>query len=190
MLILWTAALLLWWHDESSRREPLLSVFDAAVGLVGVTLLLRPVGAKAGMSRLSAGALLMSFVVLLGMTFVDWPVWPDSLPNSLRSSGHRDEIARFHCYYLGGVIDHDWLWRIDAKPDVLKAIATKLELRHVDIAAPDFWLMPPFYWPQSLPPGAQLYSTPGFSHGSGDQYFMLVDVQRGRAVVWVKSLFG
>ena len=72
----------------------------------------------------------------------------------------------------------------------MEAIAQELVLSKAVGAPPGFWDMPPYRWPGKLPPGAQLYSTPGFSHGAGVQYFMLVDAQRGLAVVWVKQLFG
>jgi hypothetical protein len=191
-LVLWITALLLWQPYALSRREPLLSVLLAAVGVIGVTLWLMPRDGRIARQRLCAAAFLMTFVALLGITLVDWPVWPDAVPQPLlqATGGHRDAIERFHYYYLGGFIDHDWLWRIDARPEVLQTITEKLGLSKVANAPPDFWLMPPYYWPQSLPPGAQLYSTPGFSRGAGDQYLMLVDAQRGLAVVWVKQLFG
>jgi hypothetical protein len=190
MLLLWTTALLLWPYPLV-HREPLLSAFFAAVGIVGVTLLVVP-GVRSAWQRLWAGAFLVGFVALLSITFLDWPVWPDAVPEPLlkATGGDRNAIGRFHSYYLGGFIDHDWLWRIDARPEVLEVIAPRLGLTKVDNAPRDFWLMPPYYWPGSLPPGAQLFSTPGFSRGAGDQYFMLVDVQRRFAVVWVKELFG
>jgi len=192
MLLLWIAALLLWRTDASSGREPLLSAFFATVGIVGVLLLVMRGGRRITRQRLWAGAFLAAFAGLLSTAFFDWPVWPDAVPDSLlqATGGDRNAIERFHSYYLGGVVDHDWLWRVDARPEMLQAIAPRLGLAKVDSAPPDFWLMPPYYWPQNLPAGAQLYSTPGFSHGAGDQYFMLIDVQRRFAVVWVKKLFG
>jgi hypothetical protein len=134
----------------------------------------------------------VAFVALMGVTFVDWPSWPDAVPDPLlqATGGHRGAIEKFHYYYLGGFIDHEWLWRIDARPEVLQSLAQKLGLSKAVSAPPNFWLMPPYYWPRKLPPGAQLYATPGFSRGAGDQYFMFVDAQRGLAVVWVKQLFG
>jgi hypothetical protein len=162
------------------------------VGIAGVTLCLLQRDGRLASQRLWAGAFLVAFVALLGATLVDLPVWSDPVPDRLlqATGGHRDVIRRFHSYYMGGFIDHDWVWRIDAKPEDLYAIASKLDLNKVDEAPPGFWLMPPYYWPRTSPPGAQLYSTPRFSHGAGDQYFMLVDPQRGLAVVWVKLLFG
>jgi hypothetical protein len=82
---------------------------------------------------------------------VDWPIWPDALPEPLlqASGGRRGAIERFHSYDLGGFIDHDWLWRIDARPEVLEAIAQELVLSKAVGAPPGFWDMPPYYWPGS-----------------------------------------
>jgi hypothetical protein len=191
MLVLWITAFLLWYHDLS-RREPVLSVSLAAVGTVGVTLWLIPGDGRIARQWLWVGTFLIAFLTLLSVTLVDWPVWPDAVPEALLQATRDDpgNIERFHCYDMGGFIDHEWLWRIDAGPEVLRAIVPKLGLTRVANAPPEFWRMLPYYWPPSLAPGAQLYSTPGFSRGSGCQYLVLVDVQRGLAVVWVKSLFG
>lgn len=192
MLALWTTALRLWSPEHWNRREPCLSASIAAVGIAGLTIWLMPGDGRKARQRLSAGAFLMAFVAILAATLVDWPVWPDAVPRPLleATGGHPGVIERFHSYDMGGFIDHDWVWRIDARPEVLHAMVPKLGLDKVASAPPDFWLMPPYYWPRSLPPGAELYSTPGFSRGAGDQYFMLIDARRGLAVVWVKSLFG
>jgi hypothetical protein len=90
-------------------------------------------------------------------TLADWPVWRDELPEPLlqATGGDPGAIERFHSCYLGGFIDHDWLWRIDARPEVLQAIAPKLGLSETASAPPEFWDMPPHYWPRSLPPKAR-----------------------------------
>jgi hypothetical protein len=138
MIILWSTALLQW--QRLSGRELFVSVLVATMGIAGVIL---------WSMRIWAGACLVASVALLSAALADWPVWPDSIPEPLlqAAAGHPGSIERFHCYYLGGFIDYGWLWRIDAKPDVLEAIVPKLGLSKVDSAPPDFWKMRPYYWP-------------------------------------------
>jgi hypothetical protein len=191
MLILWTGALLLWQPDVWGLRGPVRSVFLAAEGVVGITLWLLPRDGRIPRQRLWAGGFLVAFLALLGATLVDWPIWPDALPEPLlqAAAGRPDVLRRFHSYNMSAFLGHELVWRIDARPEQLHAIASKLELSRVDEAPPEFWRMPPHYWPRSLPPGAQLYSTREFSRGAGDQYFMLVDPRRELALVWVRSYF-
>lgn len=188
MLILWiTATILL-------SRDLLLSTFIAAVGVFGFTLWLMPKSGdvKRARQRLPASTVLAAFGTLLAASFFDWPAWPDELPDPLMAvtDGRGGVINKFHRYSLGGFVDSESLWRIDAKPEVLEAIAAKLGMRTANTTPTAFWKMPPYYWPRSLPPGARLYSSPLFPAGAGDSYFMLVDGKRGRGLVWVKSKFG
>jgi len=199
MLALWAVDLADWskttQHWELGvfiNRDPWSSVLLAAVGVIGIVLVLMPKDGRIAKQRLCGVFFLIAFVALSVATFADWPVWPDAVPGPLlqTAAGDHSGIKTFHTYYLGGFIDRDWLWRIDARPEVLQTVASKLGLSPVQTAPEGFWQMPPYYWPRSLPPGAKVYSTPGFSHGAGVQYCMLVDPNRGTAVVWVKSLFG
>jgi hypothetical protein len=189
---LWIVAFLLGRTHDWSHREPWFSILLAALGIAGVTLWFIPRDGRIVRQRLWAGGFLLAFWSLFGASLYDWPAWPDATPEPLvrATGGKPGAIERFHCYDLGGFIDHDWLWRIDARSDVLQSIAPSVGLEKVDSVPPGFWEMPPYYWPRNLPPGAQLYSTPGFSHGAGEQYFMLIDARHRLAVVWVKSLFG
>jgi hypothetical protein len=139
-----------------------------------------------------AGALLAAFVVLSAASYFDWPGIPDAVPTRLlEATDRRLAISHFSSYALGGFLDMELLWRIDASPEVLEAIASKLGMVSSDTAPGRFWRMPPYYWPRSLPAGARLYSTPSFpadTRGSdGDHYFMLVE--RNRGLVWVKNNF-
>lgn len=139
----------------------------------------------------SAGAALAVFIALLTASYVDWPEQPDTprWPLSEMTADHRLTIDKFHYYPLSnGLLNYEELWRIDANTDVLEAIRSELRMRSSDTAPAQFWRMPPHYWPRSLPSEARLYSTLSFpaDHYKGNHYFMLIDVQRGRGLVWAK----
>jgi len=73
---------------------------------------------------------------------------------------------------------------------MLETVASKFGMSQTDHAPAEFWSMSPYYWPRTLPAGARLYATPDFDTARrGTCYFMLIDAQRSRAVVWVKSYF-
>jgi len=133
--------------------------------------------------------------VLLAACYLDCPAWPDrDLKNFLRGTeALRAGDLRFHSYSLSQFIDSEWLWRIDARPEVLETIASERGMLPSDTVPARFWRMPPYYWPRSLPAGARLYSTPSFPAAGrgrdGDHFFMLIDTRRDRGFVWFKNNF-
>jgi hypothetical protein len=142
-----------------------------------------------------AGAAFLALLSLMYARYVDWPARPEPLPPAL-SSGldtHVSGVAAFYRYDLGGFIDREWLWRIDAKPDVVALVVGGLRLRSVRAVPPQFWRMPPHYWPRSLPPGAEAFCSSAFSAYNrgpdGEHYLLVHDKTQARAFVWVKSNF-
>jgi hypothetical protein len=153
------------------------------------------VGNKKGPGRFRpAGIALAVFSALLTASYVDWPEQPGMprWPLSEMTVDHRLAIDNFYCYPLSsGPLESEQLWRIDANTETLEAIRSKLGMRSSGTAPAQFWRMPPYYWPRSLPSAARLYSTSAFpaDHYKGNHYFMLIDVQRGRGLVWAKLDF-
>ena len=183
MLMLITAAVV---------KAPVVGGLAAAAGTAGVALWMMP-KTQGGLWRQWFGTgLVMVFASMAIASYFDWPAFADPLPDALGGFAAGRQAAafsRFHRYPLSGS-DEEWLWRIDANPDVLQLISSKLEMSETAEAPSQFWHMPPHYWPRHLPSGAQLFATPGFllrGRGSGGpRYFMLVDGRRGVGYVWVK----
>lgn len=141
------------------------------------------------------GAACLAFLSLVYARHVDWPARPDQLPPGLNSAleTNASGVAAFYRYDLGGFIDHEWLWRIDAKPDVVARVVSGLGLRSTDAVPARFWRMPPHYWPRSMPPGAEAFHSSTFSADTrgpdGEHYFLVHDKTQDRAFVWLKSNF-
>ena len=143
----------------------------------------------------AAGAALVAFAGLVYGRYIDAPARPDPLPPELRealgSSGAR--VAAFYHYDLGGFIDREWLWRLDAKPDVVALVVSGLALRAAGDVPAAFWRMPPYYWPRSMPTGAEAFRSRDFSGDArgpdGVHYFLLHDKTADRAFVWLKNNF-
>ena len=172
-----------------SVHEALLSTFIAAMGVIAVVLFMTHRDSR---ELWLSGVAAVAFAVFLGAAYLDVPRLPDKLPSALldATDGSGRGIARFHNYSLGGFLNSESLWRVDAAADVLETVATKLGMSQTDHAPAEFWNMSPYYWPHSLPAGARLYATPGFDKArGGTYYFMLIDAQRSLAVVWIKSYF-
>ena len=102
-------------------------------------------------------------------------------------------VAAFYRYDLGGFIDHAWLWRIDAKPDIVALVVSSLRLQSTNAVPPQFWRMPPYYWPRAMPPDGEAFQSLAFSADSrgpdGEHYFLVHDKTQDRAFIWLKSNF-
>lgn len=172
------------------------SVAGGIVGVAGVAwwraARRRPLGAR-HMRRVLAGVALC-LVSLVATRYVDWPERPDDIPIALSQAvGSTSGITAFHAYDLGGFIDREWLWRFEATDDALARVTSSLRL-HPTATVPDqFWRMPPYYWPRSLPTDAQVYQSEAFTadgRGRDGQHFLLVyDRHRRRVFVWFKDNF-
>jgi len=144
---------------------------------------------------IGAGAALFAFIGLVYARYVDRPARPEQLPFELTHAlgTNASRVTAFYRYDLGGFIDHQWLWCIDAKPDAVALIVTGLGLRSTNAVPQRFWRMPPHYWPRSMPPGAEAFQSQSFFADGrghdGDHYFLLHDKTQQRAFVWFKSNF-
>jgi hypothetical protein len=143
----------------------------------------------------AACAACLAFAVLVYARHVDRPARPDQLPSELADvlGTHASRLTTFYRYDLGGFIDHQWLWRIDAMPDVVALVVSGLGLRSTNAVPQRFWRMPPHYWPRAMPVSGEAFQSPAFSADSrgpdGSHYFLLYDKAHGSAYVWVKSNF-
>jgi hypothetical protein len=139
-----------------------------------------------------------AFFVLGGVVvarFTDRPAHPEALlPDLAHALGTSASlVTAFYRYDRGGFIDHEWLWRIDAKPEAVALVVSGLGLRSTNTVPQSFWRMSPHYWPRSMPAGGEAFQSPLFSGDSrgpdGAHYFMVHDKAEGRAFVWVKDNF-
>ena len=141
------------------------------------------------------GGVVLAFSALVVARYVDWPARSDDLPIEAREALGAEvaQVTDFFVYELGGFIDREFLWRCDAPASAVARLAAGLGLERVDAAPPEFWRMPPHYWPPVLPTGAELFQSRGFSATDrgpdGSHYFLVHDPARGRAYVWVKANF-
>ena len=135
------------------------------------------------------------FLVVVYARHVDSPAQPDPPPYELTYALGTDSsrISAFYRYDLGGFIDHEWLWRIDAEPETIAILVGRLGLQRTSAVPPRFWRMPPRYWPRSMPVGAEAFQTAEFHADTrgpdGPHYFMLHDKSRKTAFVWLKNNF-
>jgi hypothetical protein len=102
-------------------------------------------------------------------------------------------VTAFYRYDRGGFVDHEWLWRIDAKPEGMAMVVSGLGLRSTNTVPQGFWRMSPHYWPRSMPAGGEAFQSPMFSGEGrgpdGAHYFLLHDKAQSRAFIWVKDNF-
>jgi len=165
------AAFAMWWSHP--RRTP-----RAARG-VGAAL------AVAG----------LAFAGLVYARHVDWPARRDPLPTHLIEvlGAEARRVQAFWRYDLGGFIDHEWLWRIDAQPELVALAVSGLGLEPTTAVPPRFWRMAPHYWPRAMPGGGEAFRSrqfPAEGRGPDGDHFLLVHDRRlGRAFVWFKSNF-
>lgn len=127
--------------------------------------------------------------------YVDWPERVDEVPHEVRCAlgSNVDRIRAFYRYDLGGFIDSESLWRVDADSETIRLLAEGLKLKSADAIPNEFLRMPPHYWPRVFDSTWKAFSSPGFKAdargGDGQYYFMLVDGSRQMAFVWYKDNF-
>lgn len=151
------------------------------------------------MTRLVRG--LVGFAVvgalsLVAARYVDWPASADPLPAELQEAlGERaSRIGAFYNYELGGgFLDREWLWRLDASPEVVALVVNGLSLHPAPTIPDQLWRMPPHYWPRAPVAGAQAFQSEAFTADGrgrdGLHYFLLHDPNTGRAFIWFKNNF-
>lgn len=145
------------------------------------------------MRKLFWVVLVVGVVALFGFALrIDLFALPDAPPRDLKVVLAKRE-ARCYVYTLGGFIDMEYLWRIDASPEVIASVVSQLTLKKSKSVPAAFWQMPPYYWPRSPSTNMAIYKSSGFPlEGRGDDgeyYFLLHDKSTNRAYVWYKSNF-
>jgi hypothetical protein len=142
-----------WWHPRRTRVATRRVGFGAAVFLVG-------------------------FIVLVYAFYSGRLDRSDSLPPALSQAlgGNAAHVGAFYLHDLGGFIDSQSLWRIDAKPDVVELVIKELDLQSTQTVPQQFWRMPPYYWPRSRSASAEAFQSRCFLQrraGSGRQSLFL-----------------
>jgi len=143
----------------------------------------------------AACATFLAFIGLVYARHADVPACSDPLPSELTHAlgTSASRVTSFYRYDLGGFFDHEWLWRIDAEPDVMALVVSGLGLQSTHAVSERFWKMPPQYWPRSMPAGAEAFQSAAFSADGrgpdGPHYFLLHDKTRERGFVWFKHNF-
>ncbi len=139
--------------------------------------------------------LLVGFALLAAAAYVDWPARKDPLPNEIVGvlGTRASRVEALYVYDLGGFLDHDWLWRIEAGPDVMALLVQSWDARPTDDVPAGFWRMSPHYWPHTMPVGAKAYRSSRFPDEGrgpdGNHYLVVHDEARREAFVWFKANF-
>jgi hypothetical protein len=145
--------------------------------------------------ELAACLLLIGFTGMSLARYRDVPPRPDAIPTELSHAlgTNAHQLAATYEYDLGGFIDHQWLWRIDATTEGIATVVASLKLRGTNAVPARFWRMPPSYWPRTMPPAGDAYQSEGFTAEErgqdGSHYFLIHDKVQSRAFVWVKLNF-
>jgi len=178
-----------------------MSIVSAVVGTLAAVIFIafwfRPDRAPSSTrwAAIAAGLCGLAFLGLIVLRHIDWPAQPDDLPMELHEvlGVEGAQAVRFYAYDLGGFLDREWLWRIDAKPELIAKVVAGLALHRTDAVPLAFWRVAPHYWPGSLPAGAEAFQSQWFSGDGrgidGAHYFLLHDKMRQRAFVWFKNNF-
>jgi hypothetical protein len=164
-------ALVTWWfHPRRTGRQILWVAVGVSLAVVG-------------------------FIGLVYSRFVDRPARAVALDQDLQRmlGTNAAGIVTFNRYDFGSFIDAEYLWRIEARPELISLIVTGLHLQKTNGAPARFWNMPPHYWPTSMPSGAEVFQSPEFSWTGrgqdGNYYFLLHDKGQKKAFVWCKINF-
>lgn len=140
-------------------------------------------------------AAILVYIGVACARYSDRPASPDALsPELVQALGNKASmVSAFYRYDRGGFIDREWLWRIDAPPEVIALAVSRLKLERANAVPREFWMMPPHYWPRSMPADGEAFQSPTFSTDrrgpDGSHYFLVHDKAKGRAFVWVKDNF-
>lgn len=140
-------------------------------------------------------ATVMFFVGIVVSHRLDFPSFPDEPPWQLEQAvgAKLAEIDSFSSYNFLGFLDTESLWRVKANPDIAEQIVQGLHVQSTKAVPQEFWRMPPWYWPRSLPENAELYQTAGFETvklgDDGNHYFVVYDKSKNTLFVWHKFFF-
>lgn len=119
--------------------------------------------------------------------------WPYYLGDAITPETPDAPPITLYQYDLGGFIDSQHLWRLDAGAPVVAKVIQRLRLQQTNSVPSRFWAMPPHYWPRNMPANAEVFQSPDFSGNDrgpdGDLFLVLHDKNRQRAYIWLKANF-
>jgi hypothetical protein len=136
-------------------------------------------------------------LVVLYLRYIDWPSHPDPMPTVVGHALGEDgeKVTKFYEYDLGGFIDHEFLWRIEAPSPVVDRLVKSFILHPVgtaDEVPGAFWRQPPCWWPRKSD-RAKYYKSEHFVADrrgrDGSHYFLMHNEQEGAIYVWYKDNF-
>ncbi len=120
---------------------------------------------------------------------LDFSPQPDPLPSALTGLN----ITNFYSYDLGGFIDTQEAWRIDANETEVIAVASRLDLQEVREVPKEFFSSRPSWWPNSLPKNYRAWTSSGFVANKrgqdGNHTFLLYDQDLEQGYIWLKNNF-
>lgn len=177
--------------------HPVGACTGAAAAVAFVAWWLHPRRANQMTRRVAIGAavLFVAFIVLVYAYHSGRLDRSDALPPALSHvlGTNAARITAFYLHDLGGFLDSQSLWRIDARPDVVELVIKGLNLQVTQRVPPRFWRMPPHYWLRSMSTNAEAFQSRFFAGEprgpDGSHYFLLHDRTQERAFVWVKDNF-
>lgn len=142
-------------------------------------------------------ASLAAYMVHVRATTLDWyerpDPWPYQLGNIIALETPDNTPVSVYQYDLGGFIDKQYLWRLDAGTSIVTQVIQRLRVQQTNSVPSKFWAMPPHYWPRKMPENADVYQNPNFWGNDrgpdGDLFCVLHDKDHQRAYIWLKSNF-
>lgn len=142
----------------------------------------------------AVGAVIL-IALLVYLAHVGWPARPASLPDCLKAVGCDDDLVIFVYDFWGNFIDHEHLWRIEAKPELRDSLAQRLDLRQLplDQVPASFWRQPPYWWRLRKDAAAKFFISQGFVADrrgpDGEHFLLMLDEEAAVIYGWYKSNF-
>lgn len=107
-----------------------------------------------------------------------------------------DDFPNAYRYqFLGGFLDDAYLYRFDAKPDVINRLITAWDLKPIDKITDlsRLWKQPPLWWAPGSASQCDVFLSPGFrldTRGAdGDHQLMIHNKQADMVYLWIKANF-
>jgi hypothetical protein len=150
-----------------------------------------------------AGIVYFSFLVaivllLFGSRYFDFPPSRGLTENDatrLHSIAIDDFPNAYRYQFLGGFLDSAFLYRFDAKPDVINRLITAWDLKPIDKTTDisRLWKQPPLWWAPVSVSQCDVLLSPGFQFDTrgadGDHQLMIHDKQAEVVYIWFKANF-
>jgi len=120
--------------------------------------------------------------------------WPPEL--SFATKGDSQEVRdRVRLYSLGGYVDSEYLWRMEASPERVAMLAKHWALLPVgkERVPRQFWRMPPNWWSPAAIGNVDFLASEGFTATErgidGEHFFVMHDRSQKLLYVWCKINF-